>query len=219
MKKIIYLVAICLVFVACDRDESKISLSPDGVKTLEVTDITSTSAKISGYFNFYKIVGDMFANDYDNVDIDDNKEVKNDNSFYVKKDSIDLFLGLLGLKKGTDYNIPSNCPDSVMIETIYTDVEYYGVAAMYDTRRDFYNMKYVVVTTERKAGSFSVTLRNLSPNTTYYYKTIIQLRPNVLLSCGTLGLYKKKIYETDDVMNDDMVYNIYGDTKEFKTLP
>lgn len=216
MKRIFYIVAISIVFVACDRDDSKISLSPDGVQTLDVTNITSTSAKISGYFNFYKIVGDVFADDYDNIDIDESASYQEVDTYYISKDSLDYYLAdVLGFRKTIDYNIPADCPDSVLFEVSTADVDYYGTALVYDTRRDFYNMEYVVVTTARKAGSFSVTLRNLTPNTTYYYKTAVLLEPVMFLTCREIGMIQKRFAE----FTEDNMYDIYGDTKEFKTLP
>ena len=212
MKKILYVILGAALFVSCTKDSSQLSVATDNVNTGEVTDITTNSATIQGYINYYGAIGELLA---------EGRDAYIEEYYYSKEEVIEYaqlaqedpqWQDLLNkLQQPT-------APDSLWIVYTPIDVNYIDAGVCLSKRHDFYDETpgaiYHKVNDNVKIQYFSLPLSGLDPATTYFYKTYLHVRLVYDLSCEEIG-WKAHAVDNPEFVED---YYVYGTTQHFTTL-
>ena len=203
MKKTAYMfLLVCLTLLSCSEDDSKLTYCGDSVVTGEVTDVTSTSAVINGYFSFYGEVNN-FIGDVDYTELND--------SVLVPKEELNSLIRVyFDIQDSIDV---SNAPDSIMIYETPYDVQFIGAGYRISRYHDFRESE-LFLSADTKIRRYSSKVEGLTPSTTYYYKTVLAFRPVYVVDSPDINLYL-----TNAKIGDWFDYYVYGATKEFTTLP
>ncbi len=202
MKKIGYILLAVFLMASCSKDASKLSWSTDYVLTGEVVDITANSAVLSGYINFFGEINEIFKD----TEFETWAVVHK-----VHKADLQGLLDTLGVEMKVV--IPKDCPDTVVVQAFPCDVDYMEAGVSYDLFHDFRNAKFKTVT-NMKLKSIITPITDLTPQTTYFYKTYLKFRVDYELTCEQLPDFKTGKLDLGDAYD----YYVYGDTKSFKTL-
>lgn len=228
MKKIIFSISmLLLVLCSCSQDVKKITITSEHVKTGEATDITATSAVISGHYNFFGAMSQCYDDDFFE---DADEEYVNLFDLIGTINAIDSLYGyesrgvyVYGRNPDHVYRTDTIVIDTlegnktVTIETLLRDVELSGAGFYIAESRDFFQSLKVesVAKWDRltKVKNISRELKDLKADTQYYYKTFLRFSALCTISVPELDL----IVHTD--VPDYMSYNFYGDTETFRTLP
>ena len=209
MKKILLLaVSAVLLATSCSEDENKLNKSYDDCKTGDVTEITSTSAKISGYYNFFGLAGELLHDGMEQCDYDWKLSKEDFIEAYVDDPYYDQFLEILSTLQD----------DSLYMEFKVVDVDFlYGGIAISE-RKDFAQDEDFVFRpsdSKLKVYNLNQTITGLKSNTKYYYKTFIVYKYIYSMECKQLGFVTDDIFGADDYET----YFNYGLTESFTTLP
>lgn len=191
-----------LVFASCSKDESKLIVGGDSIRTDGATDITATSAVVSGYYNFF---GEM--NEY----LQGTDYTQFNESVVLHRNEVAEFLDLLDIK--AEVVIPAGCPDSVVLNLAASDLDFMGAGVCYDSIPQFLTPQYVS-SAQTKIKHYSEKLSPLKPNRTYYYKTFIKFRMECSLTCPQIP----SIHSNRVDLGDTYDYYVYGETRSFQTL-
>lgn len=203
MKKTAYVwLLACLPMFSCSEDDSKLTFASDSVYTGNVTDITSTSAVINGYFSFYGEVND-FIGDVDYTELIDSGRVSKEEFEILLRDYYHIY----------DKVDISKLPDSVSVYATPYDVQFVGAGYRISRYHDFRESK-LVISDETKIRHYSSPIDGLTPDVTYYYKTALVFRPIFVVDCA-----EAELHEINIALGDWYDYFVYGATKKFTTLP
>lgn len=188
---------------SCSTDEKKISFSDDNIITGSVDDITDTSAKISGSYNFYGAVGSIFGNGFSYIPLP------------AKLDTAELALLAKNYKYPQEVVFPKGCPDSLEMMMTVVDLDMRSAGFVYSENSDFYGCVKVQVGKFKTDVFVDYPITGLKPGTKYWYKTYCQANPTFYLENL---LYNIAFYAHFDDEDEIFDYYGYGDTKSFTTL-
>ena len=211
-------VCAALCVAACSDDDSKIKIDLDSVSTGDVTEITSTSAVISGYYNYYALVGSMVEDGFEEYD-----ETAKVSKQYLRSLSETIFGPV----------VDTLSVDSVTLEFDAYDMTFDQAGICLSTNHDFYepegeDLENIIYTRgfaeeDKTIMPFSEKVTGLKPGTTYFYKTYLAVSficeytsPELQNVNGEPWSYVDRIEDTRiESLREN--YVIYGLTKSFTT--
>ena len=219
--QVVAVLCISCLGISCSDDASKITVDLESVSTGEVSDITSTSAVISGYYSYYATIGSMVGEGFEQYDSED------------KVSKADL---LMLSEKEFKPIVDTLSVDSVTLVFNAYDMAFDQGGICISEKRDFFEgvqtfneMSNIIYTRgkvhTKTIESFTDEITGLKPGTTYYYKTYLATYLISIYSSPELQNVNGMPWSYIDGVGEYRIeglkenYVIYGVTKSFTTAP